>query len=185
MSKGASTRQAIVGEASRQALRLGLEGLSLGVLADGLGLSKSGLFAHFKSKEALQLAVLDDSAARFLEQVVRPALSRPSGRDRLEALFGRYLDWMADGCLFSVVAQEVDKLPAAVSAAFVDGQVRWQETITRVAAAAVPPGVDPAETAFAFLGLALAYQQSVKVFHNADARDRALGAFSRSLEVAA
>jgi AcrR family transcriptional regulator len=182
MSKGASTREAIVGEASRQALRVGLEGLSLGVLADRLGLSKSGLFAHFKSKEALQLAVLDAAASRFTDQVVRPALSRPSGRDRLEALFDQYLDWMTDGCLFSVVAQEVDKLPAAVATAFVDGQARWRDTVARVAADVVRPGVDPGEVAFAFGGLALAYQQSVKVFHDADARGRALGAFTRSLE---
>ena len=124
MGKGAATRETIVGEASRQMLRVGLEGLSLGVLADSLALSKSGLFAHFKSKETLQLAVLDAATVRFSDEVVRPALARPAGRDRLEALFGRYLDWMATGCPFCVVAQEVDKLPDAVATAFADGQAR-------------------------------------------------------------
>jgi AcrR family transcriptional regulator len=183
VGKGAATRQAIVDEALRQALRDGLEGISLGVLAQHTGLSKSGLFAHFKSKEALQLAVLDEATERFRQRVVVPALSRPRGPDRLANLFRRYLDWMREGCLFSVVAQEIDRLPPSVAAAFLAGQSAWRETIGRVTADALGPEVDAADVAFEFVGLALAYQQAVKVFNDGTARRRALSSFTRRLEV--
>src|SRR6185369_16419889 len=132
--KGAATRSAIVEEALRQTGRDGLAGLSFGGLADALRLSKSGLFAHFKSKEALQLAVLDEAGVRFRERVLAPALARPAGRPRLLALFGRYLDWMGEGCVYSAIAQEIGSLPAPVEEAFRDGQRQWQQTIARVAA---------------------------------------------------
>ena len=94
MRKGAATREAIVGRALEQAVSVGLEGLSLGPLADSLELSKSGLFAHFKSKEALQLAVLEEAIARFRTRVVEPSLAEPRGRRRMEALVRRWFDWM-------------------------------------------------------------------------------------------
>ena len=86
------------------ASRVGLEGLTIGVLADELELSKSGLFAHFKSKEALQLQVLEFGIARFVETVVKPALAAPRGEKRVRALFEHWLEWPKSsglaGCLF-------------------------------------------------------------------------------------
>jgi AcrR family transcriptional regulator len=178
--KGAATRSAIVAEALRQTTRDGLAGLSFGGLADALQLSKSGLFAHFKAKEALQLAVLEEAGARFRHRVVAPALARPAGPDRLRALFSRYVDWMGDGCVYSTIAQEIGKLPEAVEQAFRDGQRRWQQTISEVAAASVDPQWTEAITLH-FVGLALAYQQAVKVFADTRARRRVLRTFEQTL----
>jgi AcrR family transcriptional regulator len=183
MAKGTATRDGIVDEALRQALRDGLAGLSFGVLADRLHLSKSGIFAHFRAKEALQSAVLAQAAARFRQVVVQPALARPEGRERLLALFGRYLDWMGDGCVFSTVAQEIDKLPASVGETFRAGQLRWQQTIGDVAVPAVAPG-QTADIVLQFTGLALAYQQAVKIFHDTGTRPDVVAAFERRVEAA-
>ena len=93
MGKGEITRQAILDKATAVASAAGLEGLTIGKLADELELSKSGLFAHFGSKESLQVAVLENAAARFVEVVVRPALKAPRGEPRLRALFAHWSEW--------------------------------------------------------------------------------------------
>ncbi|MGD2116559.1 MAG: TetR/AcrR family transcriptional regulator, partial [Acidobacteriota bacterium] len=93
MSKGEETRAAILDRAFAEASRVGLEGLTIGSLADEVGLSKSGLFAHFDSKETLQLQVLETAAERFIETVVIPALKEPRGEPRLRALFERWMEW--------------------------------------------------------------------------------------------
>jgi AcrR family transcriptional regulator len=178
--KGAATRGAIVDEALRQTARDGLAGLSFGALADALQLSKSGLFAHFKAKEALQLAVLDEAGTRFRQRVLAPALARPAGHERLLALFTRYVDWMGDGCVYSTIAQEIGKLPEPVERAFRDGQRQWQQTIAGVAAAAVGPQWS-AEVTLHFVGLALAYQQTVRVFADTGARRRIIHSFEQIL----
>src|SRR5437870_4325627 len=100
MSKGEQTRQQIVDRALALASQVGLENVTLGVLAAALELSKSGLFAHFRSKEALQLRVLQEAVDRFVVQVVTPALAKPRGAPRVRALFERYLRWGEAGCLF-------------------------------------------------------------------------------------
>jgi AcrR family transcriptional regulator len=93
MRKGEKTREVILDRALRMASELGLEGITIGRLADELDLSKSGLFAHFSSKENLQVETLDRAAERFTEVVVRPALAAPAGEPRLRALFEGWLDW--------------------------------------------------------------------------------------------
>src|SRR5579859_2707646 len=105
MSKGEQTRQQIISRALSLSSEVGLEGLSLGDLASDLKLSKSGLFAHFKSKEALQLEVLQAAVDLFVLDVVRPAISQPRGTRRLQALFDNYLKWIRGGgkartCIF-------------------------------------------------------------------------------------
>src|SRR5687768_18308955 len=91
--KGELTRQAILERAATMASRVGLEGLTIGALADELELSKSGLFAHFKSKEALQLQGLEFGIARFVETVIKPALAAPRGEKRVRAIFEHWLEW--------------------------------------------------------------------------------------------
>src|SRR5919197_5479706 len=86
-SKGAQTREAILTHALGLATRIGFEGLTIGRLADDLKMSKSGLFAHFRSKEGLQLEMLRLAGARMVETVVKPALATPRGEPRLSALF--------------------------------------------------------------------------------------------------
>lgn len=92
-SKGEQTRQRVLQQAVRQASLNGLEGLTIGSLSSDVRMSKSGLFAHFGSKEQLQLAVLEEVAERFVERVVRPAFSAPRGLARIRALFDHHVAW--------------------------------------------------------------------------------------------
>src|SRR3989442_4736901 len=117
MKKGDATRTAILDRGIELATQIGLEGLTIGRLASDLGLSKSGLFAHFRSKEALQIQVLDAAAERFVEEVVRPAVRKPRGEPRMAALFDSWLAWTRTtgpgGCLFGAAAAELDDRPGA------------------------------------------------------------------------
>ena len=182
MDKGTATRKTIVDTALSHAARHGLASVTFGVLADELRMSKSGLFAHFKAKEALQLAVLEEAGARFRRRVIAPALTQPPGRERLASLFTHYLDWMGEGCVYSTVAQEIDKLPAGVADAFREGQQRWQQTIEELARDAIGPQCAP-DVALQFVGLSLAFQQSMKVFGDDTVRQRVAEAFQRAMEM--
>src|SRR5262245_59000560 len=110
MRKGQATREAILDHAIDLARRVGVEGLTIGRLAADLELSKSGLFAHFRSKEALQVQVLDWAAERFVATVLRPALAVETGEARIRALFERWLDWerRPGGCIFVQAAADLD-----------------------------------------------------------------------------
>lgn len=183
MDKGTATRQAIVDAALSHAARHGLASVTFGALADELQMSKSGLFAHFKAKEALQLAVLDEAGTRFHHRVIAPAQAQRQPRQRLARLFSNYLDWINDGCVYSTVAQEIDKLPAGVADAFRDGQRRWQRTIDNLARDAVGPQ-HAADLALQFVGLSLAFQQAMRVFGDHSVRPRVSTAFQRAMEMA-
>src|SRR3954470_9312289 len=116
MRKGAETRERILDQAVRLASRDGLEGLTIGTLSTELGLSKSGLFAHFGSKDELQLQVLQAAVERFEETVTRPALSAPRGEPRIQPGFEHWLDWednpaMPGGCLLIAASVEFDDRP--------------------------------------------------------------------------
>ncbi|HEY0783158.1 MAG TPA: TetR/AcrR family transcriptional regulator, partial [Thermoanaerobaculia bacterium] len=113
MTKGEQTRIEIVDRALALAGEVGLEELSLGVLAAGMNLSKSGLFAHFKSKEALQLAVLERAIDLFIQDVVVPALRQPRGEPRVRALFEGNMRWILNEgrCFFMALTQEFDDRP--------------------------------------------------------------------------
>lgn len=194
MGKGAATREAVIDEALRQAVALGLEGISLGGLAENLKLSKSGLFAHFKSKEALQLAVLDEATARFRQRVVEPGLAAPRGAPRLRALFERWLDWIVGdpcmgGCVFAVASQEYDERPGPVRDRLVAVQNEWHELLARVATDLPKDGKAPVafgrQVAFEFVGLGLSFQLHGKLMNRRDARLRAEEGFERLLEEAA
>lgn len=191
MRKGAATREAIVGRALEQAVAVGLEGLSLGPLADSLELSKSGLFAHFRSKEALQLAVLEEAIFRFRTRVIEPSLAQPRGRARMEAMVRRWFDWVEGepdmhGCIFAVSAQEYDDRPGLIRDRLVASQAEWHETLARVAADLPQAGPAPADycrqLVFELVGISLAFQQQAKLFHAPNARARAEEAVSRLLD---
>src|SRR4051812_23660640 len=105
MSKGTETRERILDHAFRVASRDGVEGLTIGALATELGMSKSGLFAHFGSKEDLQIEVLRAASERFALNVVRPAINAPRGEPRVKKLFENWFKWVsgsisAGGCIF-------------------------------------------------------------------------------------
>src|SRR3989442_15356025 len=96
MRKGEQTRTLILNEAVALASQVGLEGLSIGSLAERLAMSKSGLFAHFGSKEDLQIRTLKRAQELFLEQVISPALEQPQGLPRLRTLFSNWLVWLGN-----------------------------------------------------------------------------------------
>ncbi len=191
MPKGADTRREIVSQAYGLAGTLGLEGVTLGILAERMGLSKSGLFAHFKSKEALQLEVLQTAIDRFVAQVVLPSLTRARGLPRLRTLFENYLGWIAGtpgkgSCFFMSLTQEYDDRPGPVRDLLVQSQREWQKTVARVARTAVEEGhfsrqVDVDQVAYEVVGIGMVFQQSHKLLEDTRARLRARRAFEALL----
>src|SRR3954469_13559424 len=115
MTKGEETRAAILDDALTLASRVGFTGLTIGQLAEHTGMSKSGLFAHFKSKEALQLETLERARERFTDLVVRPTLAAPRGEARVRALFDHWLEWetqaLKGGWLFVTGSAAVGRQP--------------------------------------------------------------------------
>src|SRR5262245_9921271 len=124
MSKGQETRQAILARAFEIATVAGLEGLSIGKLAEDLELSKSGLFAHFGSKEALQVAVIEEAGRLFIQDTLLPALRAARGEPRVRALFNRWLEWgtRPGGCFFVAASAELDDRPGPAREVLVKAQ---------------------------------------------------------------
>ena len=153
MGKGDETRQTILDEALALCSQVGVSGLSIGSLADKAGMSKSGVFAHFGSKEELQIAVMRESQQRFVDIVVRPALKAPRGIARLRAIFTNWLDWterarLPGGCPMNAAANEFDDQPGpvrdAVEAGMADGRrllaARHRHRPVRLRIHRTPPG---------------------------------------------
>jgi AcrR family transcriptional regulator len=157
-TKAASTRAAILERAVDLASAEGLEGLTIGGLAGDLRMSKSGLFAHFGSKEELQLATLESAAERFFAEVIGPAQQEQEGAPRLRAYCERYIDYLerkvfSGGCFWAAAASEFDDRPGAVRDAVRVGVGAWLGELERQAAAA---GLsDPGELAFEIYSLGL------------------------------
>ncbi|HEY7411607.1 MAG TPA: TetR/AcrR family transcriptional regulator [Vicinamibacteria bacterium] len=194
MGKGELTRQAILERATALASRVGLEGVTIGVLADDLSLSKSGLFAHFRSKEALQIQVLRYGAERFLDNVVRPALSAARGEPRVRALFEGWLRWgraSADrcGCLFVAASTELDDRPGPVRDELVRLQRDWMEFIAGAYRVAVAeghfrPDGDPEQFAYDVYGVMLAWHHGARLLRDDKAGDRARASFETLVSAA-
>ncbi len=189
MRKGERTRGVILDEALRVASELGLEGLTIGRLADALDLSKSGLFAHFSSKEALQIQTLERAAERFAEVVVRPALEAPAGEPRVRALFERWGEWprrvrQPGGCVFVAASAELDDRPGPVRDRLVELQREWLGTLARAARRAQEVGhfrrdLDPDQFAFEVHGIALTWHLHSRLLRDPRALERARTAFER------
>lgn len=192
MKKGEQTRRAILEDALAQASVLGLEGLTLGALAKQRGMSKSGLFAHFDSKESLQVAVLEEASDRFVTSVVSPALKQPRGEPRVRALFEGWLEWaqsdyLPGGCPFIAAAAELDDQRGPVRDRLVAIQRDWADTLRTAARIAVEEGhfradLDVAQLAFELLGLVLSYHWYQRLLGAADARDRVAAAFESLMQ---
>ncbi|WP_394822511.1 TetR/AcrR family transcriptional regulator [Pendulispora albinea] len=190
MSKGEDTRNEIIGRAYSIATEVGLEGLTLGVLAERTHLSKSGLFAHFKSKEALQLEVLERAIGLFVKDVVLPALTKPRGEPRVKTLFDRYLVWIRGseqrdrkgGCFFMSLAHEYDDRPGPLRDRLVQSQRDWYGTLARAARLAVKEGhfrtdLDDTQFAYECIGIGMAFEQAYKLLADPTAEKRARTAF--------
>ena len=188
--KGNRTRSAILDVALAEASVRGLETLSLGLLAQRTGLSKSGLYAHFASKEALQLEVLRTARERFVRDVVDPALARPRGEPRVRAIFQQWLRWSKElpgGCPFLATANEYDDQPGPVREALVEAQRAWVETIARAARVAIDAGhfraeLVPEQFAYDFLAIYLAFHYCMRLLRDPQAEERAHVALESLLE---
>jgi AcrR family transcriptional regulator len=134
--KGARTRASILDRAVDVASVEGLEGLTIGRLAAELQMSKSGLFAHFGSKQELQLATVAAAAERFAAAVIAPSLELPDGAPRLRAMAERYLDQLQDysgGCFFAATSVEYDDRPGPVRDAIAASLDAWTGELERQA----------------------------------------------------
>ncbi|WP_420125087.1 TetR/AcrR family transcriptional regulator [Longimicrobium sp.] len=187
MSKGAATRDRIIESALRTASVEGLEGISLGRLAADVGMSKSGLFAHFTSKEELQIDVLEAASARFAEIVLKPAMQEPRGEPRVRSLFEHWLVWerhesLPGGCVFMHAAAELDDRPGPARDTLVSWQRQWLAFLAKAARIAVDAGhfradLDSALFAFQQLGLVLGYYHARRLLGDPLAEQHARQAF--------
>ncbi|WP_043113172.1 TetR/AcrR family transcriptional regulator [Solimonas flava] len=190
-SKGEQTRRLILDRALTMAGEVGLEGVSIGALAEETGLSKSGLFAHFKSKEALQLEVLQEAITRFTVQVLQPVLATPRGEPRVRRLFDKYLEWIRGddarrGCIFQKLTSEYAGRDGAVRDRLVQSQKDWRDAIMRAVQGAIDEGhfrrdLDPAVFAHEMLGIAMVFQSAWRLMREADALPRAQAIFDALL----
>jgi AcrR family transcriptional regulator len=191
--KGDLTRQSILERASALASQVGLAGVTIGRLAEEIGLSKSGLFAHFRSKEALQEQVLLFASQRFIEAVARPAISAPRGEPRVRALFESWLHWARTGtaragCVFVAASTEFDDQPGAVRDTLVRLQKDWLEFIAQAYRRAQAEGHFQAGDAEQFAqdvhGTMLAYHHASRLLGDPKAEQRARAAFEALLSAA-
>lgn len=165
-ARGERKRVAVLATATALASEEGLEPLSIGRLAEVLGISKAGLFSLFGSKEALQLATIEAARKTYVEEVYRPALARPRGLPRLWGLCESVLSYLErgvfpGGCFFVAVQTEFDARPGAVRDRVVEIRALWRETWRRLVREALAAGeldqdIDPDQLAFELEALAFA-----------------------------
>ena len=191
MHKGQQTRATILDAALTLASHMGLEGLSIGALAEVTGMSKSGVFAHFGSRDELQIAVVREYHNKFEEEVFYPALREPRGLPRLRALFELWVKRVAveidSGCIYISGATEFDDRPGPVRDALA-GMVRaWHDALRKAIELARQEGhlradTDPAQMAFEVHGLVLALHHDARFLRSAGAVERARRGLEHVLE---
>ena len=190
MRKGEATRLRILEEAARQAAQRGLGGVSLSDVADAIGLSKSGLFKHFDSKEALQLGVIELVMDRFTNLIWRPAEPRPPGRARLEVIFDRWLSWGEEawpqsGCPVMAFSVELDDQPGPARDLLQKRLKGWRKTLVREFQSLREPPLSEAEAQAAYFQMksfVLGHSDSRRMLGDTDARRSALAAFEALLD---
>ncbi len=189
--KGQQTKAAIVDAALGLASQIGLEGLSIGALAEITGMSKSGVFAHFGSREELQISVVREYHERFEREVFYPAMQAPRGIPRLQAMFD---NWMVQtsaeidsGCIYISGAVEFDDRTGPVRDALASSVTSWQAALHRAVEQAQEEGhlvrqADPLQAAFEIHGLILALHYEARFLKLPGASERARQGFARLLE---
>ncbi|MFT4103748.1 MAG: helix-turn-helix domain-containing protein [Burkholderiaceae bacterium] len=190
MRKGEQTRAAILQTALELASQFGLEGLTIGRLADRVQMSKSGVFAHFGSREELQIAVLREYEQRFAREVLVPALPLDRGLPRLRGMVRNWLERTAleadSGCLYIACATEYDDRPGEVRDVLVAMIRAWQRELTRAIMQAAETGeladsIDAEELVFQLYGIVLVLHHDARLLRSEGAIDRAQRAFERLL----
>lgn len=185
--KRAATRELILEHAYDLARNDGLEGLSIGSLATDVGMSKSGVFAHFGSREDLQLAVLDTGRQRFVTRVLLPALKQPRGLPRLRAIVANWFEWSREhqsGCVLLSAASEYDGRDGALHDGVVVQQAGWRDELEKAIGQAVEAGhlradTDAGQLAFEIYALMLGLHHDAGLFGFDEAGRRTSAAFER------
>ena len=188
LQKGLQTRAAILDAALVLASHMGLEGLTIGALAEVTQMSKSGVFAHFGSREELQISVIREYHRRFEEEVFFPSMSEPRGLPRLRALFERWVRRVSvevdSGCIYISGAVEFDDRPGPVRDALAAMVQTWQATLERAIGLAIDeghlrPDTEPLQLRFETHGLILALHHDARFLRLPGAVDRARAGFER------
>jgi len=191
VQKGQQTRAAILDAALSLASQIGLEGLSIGALAEVMRMSKSGVFAHFGSREELQISVIREYHARFEEEVFFPAIREPRGLPRLKALFERWIHRVSveldSGCIYISGAVEFDDRPGPVRDALATMVRTWHGALERAIRASIDAGdlrtdADAAQMLFEIHGLILALHHDWRFLRNTGVLDRARTGFERVVD---
>ena len=194
-ARGDRTRRAILGKAMQLASAEGLEDLSIARLSSELGMSKSGLFAHFGSKEELQLSTIRAARRVFSDEAVTPALAAKKGLERLDALLAAWHGYIADdtfpgGCILMEAAAEFDNRPGPVRDLVAETMGMWMGLLVEQAERALErgeltPGTDPAQLAWELHAFGLALNWDEQLNGAGQARERAAAAVRSRLESAA
>ena len=188
LHKGQQTKAAIVDAALGVATQIGLEGLSIGALAEATQMSKSGVFAHFGSREELQISVIREYHARFEQEVFYPALAEPRGLPRLRAMFANWMQRTSveidSGCLYISGAVEFDDRAGPVRDALVSSVMAWHEALRRAIDSARELGhlrsdVDAGQMLFEIHGLILALHHEARFLKSPGSIARANAGFDR------
>ena len=189
--KGQQTKAAIVDAALGLASQIGLEGLSIGALAEITGMSKSGVFAHFGSREELQISVIREYHDRFEREVFYPAMQAARGIPRLQAMFDNWMvqtsNEIDSGCIYISGAVEFDDRSGPVRDALASSVTSWQAAVRRAVEQVQEEGqmlreVDPMQVAFEIHGLILALHYEARFLKVPGAVERARQGFARILE---
>jgi len=191
MRKGELTRAAILDVALELASREGLEGLTIGLLADKMNMSKSGVFAHFGSREDLQMEVLKLYHYRFEQEVFVPSVKEPRGIPRLQAMYARWIKRVsveiASGCIYISGAVEYDDRPGPIREELVSMVRTWQGALLRcvqqcIDAGQLQPATDARQMVYEMYGLILALHHDARFLRQPGSVDRARTGFDRLLE---
>jgi AcrR family transcriptional regulator len=192
-AKGARTRDAILQLAVEHACRVGLAGLTIGDLATAAGMSKSGMYAHFGSKEAMQVAVLDAAATEFADAVVVPALAAPRGEPRLRTLVDLWLRCGRvrgpGGCVIVKASTELDEQPGPVRARLRELHLALDDSIARIVAGGVReghfrPDLDGRQFAFDLYAVMLGFHHAYRLLDDPQAEARARRSVESLLDAA-
>lgn len=191
LQKGQQTRAAILEAALGLASHMGLEGLSIGALADVTKMSKSGVFAHFGSREELQIAVVREYHAKFEEEVFFTAIREARGLPRLRALFERWVRRVSveidSGCIYISGAVEFDDRPGPVRDALVSMVKAWHAALHRAIVLAkevghLKPDADVEQILFELHGLILSLHHDARFMRSPGAIGRAEAGFERAIQ---
>lgn len=192
VAKGVATREAVLDAAVRIAGRIGLSGLTIGTLATATGMSKSGLFAHFGSKEALQLQVLARARDEWIDRVVRPALRTPRGEKRVRALFEHWLEVGSEAgapCLFASAGMEFDDQPGVVRDQVVRDHTDFAEAVRMIFRTGISEGefradADDVQFQHDLMGIMLGLFHTYRLLGDERSAEYARNAFERLIEAA-